>query len=167
MLRETIRNAKTLRNGNGRRPQARSRSHPRRAQLLPPTHAEQLRAEIPSLPVLSELAPAIHRIADELNSVEKPRGTTLTAACPKPHILQLDWENIATQHCITMIVDLRNMDASYEYSMVCEADDELKPFPQKPLGSNLPERTDLNLNRKAHWTWLAARIGNTRRPTRG
>ena len=164
MLRETIRNANGLRNGNGRRPQA--RSHPRRAQLPPPTQAEQLRAEIPSLPVLSELAPAIHRIADQLNSVEKPRGTTLATACPKPHILRLDWENTATQHCITVMVDLRNMDASYEYSMVCEPDQELKPFPLKPLGSALTERTDLNMKRKDHWTWLAARIDNTRRQIR-
>ena len=164
MLRDTIQRANGLRNGNGRHAPSRNRPgpefRPRRTQT-PPTHGELLRTEIPSLPVLSHLAPEIHRIADRLTRVPKPAGTALLPSCPRQDRLRLDWENTATQHCITLLVDLNTLDASYEYSMVCEEHQELRPFPKKPLGSDLADRVDLNLSRQQDWNWLADRIRAT------
>ena len=170
MLRDTIQRANGLRNGNGngktngRRTPARTRTGPEfrpRRTHAPPTHGELLRTEIPSLPVLSHLAPEIHRIADRLTKVPKPAGTALLASCPKQDRLRLDWENTTTQHCITVLVQLTNLDATYEYSMVCEEHQELRPFPDSPLGSELSDRVDLNLRNENDWRWLAARIRAT------
>ena len=166
MLRDTIQRANGLRHGNGKgngRP-APARTgpefRPRRTQV-PPTHGELLRTEIPSLPVLSHLAPEIHRIADCLSKVPKPAGTALLCSCPRQDRLRLDWENTATQHCITVLVELNSLDATYEYSMVCEEHQELREFPERPLGSDLSDRVDLNLHRQQDWKWLADRIRAT------
>ena len=78
----------------------------------------------------------------------------------------LIWENTQRQHCITLTVDLRNMGSYYEYSMVCDGDDKMLPFPKKPLGSTLTERIDLDLSRTAHWAWIKNRIEATRNANR-
>ena len=170
MLRESIRTANNIRNGhkssNGRRPQGQNRPGRNRSEPTEPTHGELLRAEIPSLDIDPALTQQLHAIADQLATIEKPRATTLQTSCRPPHTLVLIWENTQRQHCITLTVDLRNMGSYYEYSMVCDADDEMLPFPKKPLGSTLTERIDLDLSRTAHWTWIKHRVEATRNANR-
>ena len=180
MLRETIRAANNLRNGKGngrRRPQDQSRpqnngqpqgnahTQPRRRFPPAPTMGEMLRAEIPRLNLDPAHNHILGLIADQLNKIEKPRGTKMLFQNSGPHSLILSWENTTHQHCITLRIHLGSLDAFYEYSMVCEKEQQLKPFPTRPLGSTLSERMDMNMNRTPHWAWLKTRIENTRRPT--
>ena len=170
MLRESIRTANNIRNGhknaNGRRPQNSGRPRRQRSQPTEPTHGEILRAEIPSMDIDPSLTPRLHAVADQLAMIDKPRATALQASCRPPHTLLLTWENPVRQHCVLLTVDLRNMSAYYEYSMVCDGDDEMLPFPEKPLGSTLAERIDLDLTRTPHWAWIKNRIEATGRASR-
>ena len=156
------RNRPKGRGENGHSPRPR---RPARSQQEPaPTHAEQLRAELTAMTLTPEALRNTDKLADRLNSFQPPQGTNLRIQPKDTGRVVLFWENLATQHCIQLDVNLRHMRADYEYSMVCNERNQLKPFPTTPLGSVLSERTDLNLNRQAAWSWIEARVRATATP---
>ena len=167
MLRESIRTANNIRNGNGRRPQGRTRPGRNRSEPTEPTHGELLRAEIPSLAIDPSLTQSLQAIADQLAMIEKPRATALQVTCRPPHTLILTWENTVRQHCVTLTVDLRNIwVATMSTRWSATETTRCSPSPQKPLGSTLTERIDLDLSRTAHWAWIKNRIEATRNANR-
>ena len=111
------------------------------------------------------VAANIDHIARRLDDIPLPGGAELRVDQPDGSRVSVWWENTGTQHCIQLDIDLARMEADYEYSMVCEERDRLKPFPARPLGSVLTERIDMNLRQQAAWSWLAARIQATATPT--
>lgn len=147
-------------NGHNLRP----RRPARRQQEPAPTHAERLRAELTAMTLSPEALRNADKLAGRLNSFQPPQGTHLRVQPKDTGRITLFWENLATQHCIQLDVNLRDMRADYEYSMVCNEWEQLKPFPSRPLGSVLPERIDLNLNRQAAWSWIEARVRATATP---
>lgn len=144
------------------RPQHANGRSPQRKRTHPVSHGERFTHELP--PDAALPTAFLQAIASRLDQVELPHGTTIRVAEAGPRRLTIFWENTRTQHAIQLNVKPATMQADYEYSMVCEEDDELLPFPDRPLGSVMPERIDLNLNRQGHWTWLGARIKKTGRP---
>ena len=108
-----------------------------------------------------ELNANIDRLTAKLDQIPPPPGTKLRIILHPNHRITLFWENVITQHCIQLDIDLNRMEADYEYSMVCEDHDELLPFPDKPLGATQPDRAGLSLHRQATWTWLKARLRAT------
>ena len=105
-------------------------------------------------------------LADKLNTIPHPTDTVLTILRNGDEHLILEWVNLNHQHCITLSVNLPENTADYEYSNVCLMDQELIPFPKKPLGSPNAERMDIKLHRQDTWRWLCARIRATGRPSR-
>jgi hypothetical protein len=148
------------RNGNGSRPPERRRQS--RAPTAP-TPGEQLRAGIAGQDLDPAALANANRVASQLDRTQPPKGTVLRIAPKGVPKLTLFWENPSTQHCIQLDIDLQRMLADYEYSMVCHDQDQLKPFPERPLGSSICECIDLDLDRQASWTWLNARIRATGR----
>ena len=133
----------------------------------PATHGQLFRRLILAnwRPPSPEVTSSVDHIARGLDTIPLPDGTELRADQPEGNNIRLWWENTAAQHCVQLDIDLRTMEASYEYSMVCEEHERLKPFPHKPLGSDTDERT-LNLRQQRSWSWLGARIKATGRPPR-
>ena len=148
---------RTSQNGHG----PSTKGQPHRPPDPAPTQAEQLRAELAALNLSQEAEKRADQLADRLNRFQTPRNTLLRLQAKDPDRLTILWETLHTQHCIQLDVDLQRMRADYEYSMVCNENDQMKAFPLKPLGSVMTERIDLNLNRQAHWTWLEARVRAT------
>lgn len=108
-------------------------------------------------------AASINWIAGRLNNIPLPDGTELLVDQPSGNAVTVRWENYGTQHCIRLDIRLDQMEADYEYSMACEEQDELRPFPAKPLGSEMMEQIGLDLREQRYWTWLSARIQATGR----
>ena len=104
-------------------------------------------------------------LADKLTAIPHPGDTVLTVLQNGGENIVLEWVNLEHQHCITLTVNLAENTADYEYSNVCPLDQDLMPFPKKPLGSPNAERVDIKLHRQDTWRWLYARIRATGRPT--
>ena len=141
-----------------RRPSSNRRGPQQTRQTV--THGEQF---LKALPTGHQIpADTLNNFALRLNAVKLPPKTALAVARADRNRLTILWENTFTQHCIALDINLTQMLADYEYSMVCEEEDALKAFPEKPLGSALSERINLDLRRDHTWTWIGARIAATR-----
>lgn len=111
----------------------------------------------------SEYIKTINRnqLSGELRTITLPKYTDMLIVRNEPDIIVLEWENLKTQHCVTLNVDLNKNTADYEYSNVCSDEDELRSFPVRPLNSDLVEKYDINLDHKKSWNWLQARLKAT------
>lgn len=101
------------------------------------------------------------QLAIELENLALPKHTHMRLLANTPDQAAVEWENLLGQHCITLKVNLKRCTADYEYSTVCKEQEEMRPFPSRPLNSTQVERIDLNINYRTTWRWLQARLKAT------